>query len=358
MKTKLFCLVLSCFCVIGLQAQRQAHVVELEAKEALKDFIGFYCAEVIDNRIIKGNMGYAQIGMNNRVVPALMNGQFVSGIQDYLNIILPPSSEREPLVFIVHELNVSEVTSGMSEVGYCFMEIELARRIDDQLYSLGNFITEVKGKKADVTKGHHVRIEYGLKKAIYEFNSMDWQSEGKPIQLEEPLANFIFEQIPPRGLYKTFNQLARQKPIPDQDFNLRQVSGKKYPWYSIRNRENKNLSRQIFAISDGSNIYLNANRYSYNFHFVKAKHIGRFIYFEDKFSNPTMGVIFGLTGTLLSNAVHGIILDTKNGVVSMLTDINMDVLVSQHPLLKVYWENSNKKIDAREQVIFELNKKY
>ena len=52
-------------------AQKKSHVVEINVENSLSQ-IDFRISKIIDNRLIKDNIGFAQKGMLNKRVPAIL----------------------------------------------------------------------------------------------------------------------------------------------------------------------------------------------------------------------------------------------------------------------------------------------
>ena len=91
--------------------------------------VGFICSEVIDKRIVKDHIGFAQKGLANRRAVAKLRGDFEKVIKDVVNNAFHQVKEPAEIVFIFHDLNISERTAGLSERGICRIEIEFARRV-------------------------------------------------------------------------------------------------------------------------------------------------------------------------------------------------------------------------------------
>ena len=98
--------------------------------------------------------------------------------------------------------------------------------------------------------------------------------------------------------------------------------------------------------------------YYYESHFVKAKFIGKYIYFEDRFSDPMATVLFGLLGNAISSGPKPIILDTKTGLITILSQKNIERFLLHYPDTAFKYRISKKKMKDKEAAIIEINKLY
>lgn len=336
------------------QAQKKPHIVELDIKKKLS-ISDFYISKVIDNRIIKSNIGYAQKGLTNKKVPALLPDSLENYLKQKLNLLLQKNDSSLPIVVVVDEFNVSEQTSAFSEKGRFRAQLQFAKEDNNKLYSLWYVEAEVESGGLDVTKKHDERIIKGLKKCIEEFSNSGWKDrKGELIEFESQ-TSFNYKKMPKSGLYSSFSQLSRNEPSIEKSYQIKMSKGKKYPKYKVFDENGKKLNKKVMFISDGKNIYINAYRYSYDSHFVKSKIIGKYVYFEDRISDSGATVAFGLLGAAISNKARGIVLDTQNGLVYLLTKKNTLKILEPYPELKKKYLKSKKKDKITESIIKEIN---
>lgn len=340
--------------------QKKFHVITLE-KEVDPVSTNIKCVEVIDRRLIKTNIGFAQKGLSNRKVLAQLEGPFEETVKRTVNRIMASEENAQEVVFVIHEFNVSERTSAMKERGICRIEIEFAVKKDSSYFSLGSHFFGREQGGADVTKKHPDRILTCLSKCIEKFMESGWDgSLGEEIDLSELSANaYDFTQIPEKGLYASFNTLGRNKPMPDfENEFFRQDEKTKIERYIFKPVDKADKLKRVMFISDGENLYMHASRYCYQKYFIKAQHYGRYIYFEDKFSDANAGVAFGLIGYAATNKSRGIILDTTNGKVSLLDDSLIFNCSKDFPDILAVYKDSKRKLADRKKAIIQINEKY
>lgn len=353
------------FAISG-NAQRKDYTIKF--KEKIKPFkANFNYSGVIDRRLIKENVGYVQIGLSNKRVPALFEGKFEEVIEAQVPKVILDDADGEKIYFVFHALNVGERISGMSERGSCRMEIEFVKKIDSTYYSYGTFTSEVEGKGMDVTGGHDRRILQALKECIIGFESsiLSNNSAVEIFELEETSFPYNYNEVPAKGMYSSFPKMAKNEPMENFDIQFSRIridskhknnaEGEKYK-LKILNKEDK--KKRIIYISNGKEIFMHASRFSYATYYLKSKHIGRYIYFEDRFPSQMAGYAFGLIGTIASNKLRGILLDTSNGQVVLLNKSIVYNLVKEYKDISKPFVNSKKKTEDMEAAIVALNKKY
>lgn len=335
-------------------AQKKEYKVELNIDKAYFN-ADFRCAQVIDKRIIKNNIGFAQIGIGNRKVPVNLEGEFSIYLKEKINQLFFGEKEKRDIIFIFHDLNVSERTNLFSEKGICKMEIEFAEYRDSVLFSLGSFYYEIEKGSADVTVLHGKRIVECLINCIKPFYRSDWKNiQGESINLNKKI-DYDFNTIPPKGLYSSFNKLGEKNPMDLGKYKLTRFTGSnKIEQYKVKDIEKENNNRIMF-ISDGANIYMHTSRYCYKRFYVKSKHIGKYIYFEDKFTNPVAVFAFGALGAAATNGRKGVILDTADGLVYVLTNKLVFNLIKDHEDIYQEFKLSKRKLKDREKAILRLN---
>lgn len=352
MMKKLSIALLFLFFSLHLLAQTGPHTIELTTPGQF-DQLGFEVAEVLDKRIVKSNIGFVQKGMGNKRFAAVLPDSFEVYMTKMLRKII--LSEGEPLTLIFHEFNVSEHTKAASELGTFRIQMEFAKNIEGQLYSIGYSEYEVEGKGLDVTRKHSLRIMQGILACIRDFAESGWQDKPGELIDENVVFDFDYSRAPKRGLYATFAKMCKNEPISKDTFTIMRNEKSKYLKYWVVDKKKKKIKKRMMAFSNGEYIYLNASRYSYESHFTKSKFIGKYIYFEDRFSDPMAGMLFGLSGMAVTNIAHAIILDTETGLVIALDDRELTKLLKKYPEVMKTYVASKQKLKDKEAAIRAIN---
>ena len=356
---KLITLTLFLSFVHVLYAQSGTHIVKLKIDRPL--FRGITCEEVIDKRMISDNIGFAQKGLANRKVPVHFEEAFTPYLAKHINKLFFAEEDQRALVFIFHELNVSERTTAFSERGFCRMDIEFAEYRDSSLYSLGRYDCDIEKKGGDVTKKHDDNILECLTNCITSFYQSDWKNLEPELienqEQEDEATSYDYNNIPTKGFYTSFSTLAKGQPLENVEFSLYKIDAPaKQEKYTVAKMD-KTIKRKIMFISDGESIYIHGSRYATLNYFTKARHMGKYIYFEDKYANPAAGAAFGLLGAVASNTTKGIILDTTTGLVSILDHKTLFNLIKDHPDILETYNKSKGKLADRRKALLELNSK-
>ncbi len=366
MKTKqLFSICFIIFLSFNAFSQKRIHLVTLSPKEPLEKK-EFFISKVIDNRQNRASIGIVQKGMTNRRVPAIFDIGLEFQLMKAFSGLLPVS--KIPLIARINKLYISEKTSAFSELGRCEIEIEFLKNIEGELYSLGEFYSKVDGKGMDVTGKHDERIIEAMISCINQYSKLAGtqsvlelaQPKGKEIEYR-----FNFKQPLKKGLYLNYKDMLNNMPNNLLEYDAKIISGKgKMQRYRINYVGKNKRIKGFFAYSDESRIYLNATAYSAGEYFVPAQLMGRYIYFEDVFM-PTnmnqMGYMYGAMGVLLVSAAgskkRGIILDTKTGLIHVLTKQKMLELLYEYDDLSTEYLNGKDKTTFVKPLIKKLNEK-
>ena len=349
-------LILLCFIASSLTAfsQKKSYTVNIEKFEVL-DSLNFNINNIIDNRPYKDNIGMAQKGAFNKRVIAVLPDNLDTYLQPVINKMVTKKPQKKSFDIIVHDLAVSEYTGALKETGYCKLQLEFVK---DSL-SFGIYNAMVQNNGMDVTKGHGKRIVKAFSECFKDFNKLGLQKKGEFYSSKERLS-YKFPEKLSKGTYISFIDVLRNKPDSLNNFTLKKVGSNKLEQYVLKNAENKTFKKRKLLYSDGVNIYLHSSNYGFDNHYVKAKHVGRYIYFEDRYTDPAMAtgmaVAFGVVGVLASNVKHGIILDTQTGITTVLNPKTMEDLLKDQPELYAKYKKSKKNLLMKEIVIIELNK--
>lgn len=341
-------------------AQAAPQTVSLESSE-LSVKTNFICAGVIDKRIIKSNIGYIRKGLENRRILALLDGNFTETIHNHINGMIKPSAYPEQIFIIFHEISISEEITNLSKMGACKIEIEFVQQIDSSYYSLGIYSALNREFGINVTKSHSLALSKCLQHCMNDFTQSNWLRNARrvKININSPAPTYDYKSIPEKGGYLSFINLVRKKSIDDYDFTLinknLETSEQRY---KIKDKTTRYELGNIPFVSDGTHLYINASTYCDKNYFIRAKHTGRYIYFEDHFSNKGATLTFGLIGAALTNKLRGMVLDTANGEISLLTEFHLLFLLKDYPEIKKTYEKSTREPRVREGILLSLNKKF
>lgn len=343
------------FMCMSMFSQKKAHVVQL-TKFPKIDSLNFNVENVLDHRLVKSNIGYAQKGAFNKKVTAVFPDSLDTYLKPIIKEMIIPKPGNKNIIIAISDLVVYEVTKATSETGYCRIQMEFLEKTDNGFLSYASAFADVENKGLDVTVGHSKRIIKALVECFNQFNELDFSK----LEPEEYLINntkpYNYKVVPKKGIYSTFFKMTKNLPDTLINYTLKKKGSKRLEKYYLYNSEDKIIRRRKMALSDGENIFIHASNYSYDSHYVKSKHVGKYIYFEDRYSDPIMAASFGLIGMLASNIKHGIILDTETGLVKILNEkVIKELLKNNYELYKKY-QNSNKNLMMKELVILELNK--
>ncbi len=322
----------------------------------------FKFVEVIDERLIKDNIGFAQKGLTNRKVPVVINGDFGINILNSLNQIIAAGEDAVELVGIVHELTVSEQTSFSSERGTCRIELEIARREDSTYYSLGTYTADIESGGLDVTSQHGNRIMEGLELILRDFSASDWQKAKNAVvvaQENRTGCSINLDSLPNRGFFPSFTTLCTNEPMETFPHQIRNItSDPSITRFKFKANSRQDRKKKVMFISDRGNLFLHASTYSVGTHYVMAKSLGRYFYFEDRYSDPYASAAFGLVGAAASNQKRGIILDTTNGQISLLTHDHLMQLLRLPAEEGMHYLKPVKTWEDREEALLWLNDWY
>jgi hypothetical protein len=154
----------------------QEKLIKLTAEPLNLDLKNFYISEVQDGRTEKTSIGFAQVGLFNKTVPANLEGGVENAIASYLNESLKADKTGTPIILRITQLEISEKTNPASEFGRAEIKVEFYRTFNDRpekIFETG-FVTE--DSKIDVTNSHEKRIRQALTACLTSFNNSDWQS--------------------------------------------------------------------------------------------------------------------------------------------------------------------------------------
>ena len=163
------CLLLSGVCF----AQAKQKLFRLEDKVIFIKPLKFYISEVVDGRPDTTNIGYVDIGVFNRKVPANIEGGLESGLRKLIANNLWRDTSLIPVRVIVKRLEVSESRNLRAEYGrvearFNFQAILNKKNLDLFDYAAGGENLS----HMDVTNGHPKLIDRAFADALSSFD--DW----------------------------------------------------------------------------------------------------------------------------------------------------------------------------------------
>jgi hypothetical protein len=359
-------------------SQTEKHLI---SKEKLMDKIenldfkrDFYIKGIWDNRLFKCNIGFVQKGLGNRKVVADFDGNISSVLLDYISQEYPAKiDEQVPIEIVVQNFWVSEATGAMSESGRADMTVVFCQKDEKgDFNALFTFQDFAENGGMDVTAGHPKRIRKLLNKALLEFQKSDWKSLKQPelfsFQRLDSTNNILSATIKRKGGYKTFQEFFNNTPTDTTTaFTVEPIDENRV---NILDPNKASRRLRLYGYSDGENIYINSNNYSYDqSHYAKIQTLGRYSLVKDKtFSASTasaMTVAFGLVGYLVSTGMKSkvdALIDTKTGLAMPLTYDVLKSLLAPYPQYWKSYENAyqrgNRSTDLMKVFIYDLNKEY
>lgn len=375
-------LIILAFLVVScgvMYTQNVVHIVRLNTDSVLKD-MRFFCADVVDARVNKGDViGHVYVG--GAEATARFESGFTEHLKGALTKILPPEKDKLGLVLIIRDLQISEKQGAMTKLGFCRVEIEFAKRVDTLLYSLGIFDAHIFEKGSSITSGHESRILEGLEECCRKLDETNWENT-EDIIIEDINHKLVYDykSIPPKRVYMSFAQMLIGKPLEVEKLEIKQINqSKKNPVYGLK-INNLDAPRDAIFVSDSENIYIRFSK----FNFKKSTLVGKYIYFRGKFQPATnsevdIAVAIGaayvmaavITGILTDVAVvsvggesaneppiNGLVLDTETGQLKGLTDYFIVNITKQYPEIFKEYRASKRNLEAKENVIKQLNSKF
>jgi hypothetical protein len=180
-----------------------------------------------------------------------------------------------------------------------------------------------------------------------------------------PEEKIIQEWAVPVGTYDNFNTFKSKIANEAIKYTVRQ---RREFWgysYQLLIEGTKKRENKAYAYSDGEAIYLNARNFRAGNYFVRIESYGKYHFFRSWVQrsgfNIGLGVGVGVgpmgVGNGNNGALQGLVLNTENGEIIILTPKKMKMLLSSQPeLLKAYsGEKNRRQLDIIESYIVALN---
>ncbi|PWK17174.1 hypothetical protein LV89_04460 [Arcicella aurantiaca] len=365
------------FTIIGY-SQTEKHLIGIEKlinkTESLDFKRDFYVKGIWDNRLFKDNIGFVQKGLGNRKVVADFEDNISSVLLDYFSQEYPAKIDQQtPIEMVVQNFWISEATGALSETGRADMTVVFCQKNEkgdfNALFTFQDFI-ETGGM--DVTAGHPKRIRQLLNKAFIEFQKSDWKYLKQPelfhFQRLDSTNNILSATIKRKGGYRTFQEFFNNTPTDTATVFIVEPIDENRVNILDPNKSARRL--RLYGYSDGENIYINSNNYSYDqSHYAKIHTLGRYSLVKDKtFSVLTSSIMtsaFGLLGYLASTGMKNkmeAIIDTKTGLSMPLTYDVLKSLLAPYPQYsksyEIAYQHGNRSTELMKTFINELNKEY
>lgn len=335
--------------LMSIQAQSDDHKISLISKKAVQPLnTFFYIDSVIDNRLVKTDIGMAQKGLFNKKVRASFERDFEKEIYDYCRSVLPPEENKQPFIIRMNTLQVSEKTTAFNELGIAVLNMDIIQRSPEGYLLKYRFSDTVKESGMDVTAGHDDRIKK-LFQTAFE-NMMSKGVEGLESVVIHPGENVqfeIFDQDPPSGLYATYLELAALEVIENKEYQV--TPHKKHP-HRVHVEDKAGAPVLHYALVHESKLYLNAANYSADRYFVETRRVGKYLLFHDTFINPDkaagMAGAFGMIGVAASNEGNHVLLDLETGGLFIIDNQKMKkALRKVNPRLYDLYRKNEKDLD-------------
>lgn len=130
-----------------LTQEFELRVPEQKVEKSLYNKISF-----IDSRYDVTNMGIVQLGVFNRKAKVVSSIPFSDQLSAAMASLTPASAENGQLLLQLRQFNFAEVTSAVSEKGYCYIRALLYSKKDRGYQRLNSIDTVFVVKSMDVTK--------------------------------------------------------------------------------------------------------------------------------------------------------------------------------------------------------------
>lgn len=117
-----------------------------------------------------------------------------------------------------------------------------------------------------------------------------------------------------KGIYTSYDDIKNKKPSIELKGEISYIDTKGFQRYILKNQDfnSYGFNDDILGVSDGQNLYLNANRFYPNSYFIKLKKITSEIYYSydgicdtKTRSASQAAIVGGLLGTLTMNGIGG-----------------------------------------------------
>lgn len=342
------------------------HVIKLVPEATEIHTHTFYIDSIIDNRISKDNIGMAQVGLGNRQVEAVFEGDFESTLQQYFAAICKIGGEQKKLVAIIETLNVSEKTYSLKETGTAEVKVTFCQKTDGNLFVIGTFeFTETSGGM-DVTAGQGKRLKKAIGSCIEQLLAQGVIASN---EIYQPIGTWTASDdehhilrcaTRVRGIYDNLNELRSNSPAFTGNFSYTPTGD----LFLLRSDDGKK-AKEPYGFCDGKNLYLNTffyNQTNGKARFAQVREEGRYLLWLDHYISAGeaagMGAAFGAIGMMAAKSgLDCIILDLKTGIILPVNNKNAPRIFKQHSDLLKQFQESGGKIGLVINIVKELNRR-
>lgn len=361
-----FLLILPLCIICSTVYSQQEHLITLNPSKIQLDNKQFFIAQVLDKRVKKTDIGAVLSG--TKIVKANFSNPFTEELHRAFDIMAPYIFSSIPLTVVINSFAIQEHTEAGDNVGTTTLELEVFN-YQDTLTSLAKIHTKKSKIAGNVTRKHPKIILEALEDCLQQINKIRLDTQQIVQDFEFSLDNIK------EGIYSSASAFFTNRPIEDGGFRMknRNVSGK-YDRYELEYNDKNRPITDVFVVYNNGKIYLNSVQYSATSKkpknsFVKAELTGVYIYFEDRVSKlkGSSAVVAGVAGGIVGGLVGGgaiglasmqktgILLDTKNKELLLLTLDNLVELTNDYPKIREKYNESKRKIADKKQVIKDLN---
>jgi hypothetical protein len=325
----------------------------------------FFIDGVIDNRAIRDNIGMSQVGLSNKQVEAVLEGEFEPTLFQYLKTICLQKASQVPVVAVFEELTITEKTYQLKERGIATVRISFCLRQDSGLYKIGTFEFTEESGGMDVTAGQGNRIKIAIRQCLDQLSSNGLQATPevfKPItdwSAVDDEHHIIRCRERKKGIYNDINELRSNSPSITENFTIQDGAE-----YATIMEGNGKRSKEPYGFCDGKNIYINTFFYNPSNKkglFAQVLVEGRYLLWLDHYVSPgeaaAMGAAFGMIGYAVAKSGDRdcVILDLKKGTIKPLTKKNMEILLKDKPDLIKKYSGARTDINVQVSIIRQLN---
>lgn len=212
MRAKVIILMLG-ICSFG--SAQKPHIVTFEKVQIKSDF-GFDVIEWVDLRPNKSNIGWAQKGMSNRKVFAVLD----SPVENVMKKFFSEKGKEINIAVRFRQLFINELTKATKEFGFADVSLEIFLVNGEKYNYLETITYSSRSKAADVTKKHGQNIlnavngalsfiETDHKSDIF-LTAEEWESNAPIFLNTENLP--ILNSTPKDGLFVTLKEFIENRP--------------------------------------------------------------------------------------------------------------------------------------------------
>lgn len=166
---------------------------------------------------------------------------------------------------------------------------------------------------------------------------------------------FAQELIYPKGTYMSMYDIIHKQPSQQHNLKLaprnsNPATASDYKAESVDKTLNTSfIKKNIWAISDGANIYINCFHYGFQSMFAKSKHVGKNILFvagvpkAEAFDKTLRyGALIG--GTIVASTEYLYLLDGTTGRIQKIDQFEIEQMLTGYPeLMQQYKQEDNPK---------------